>query len=162
MLIYISGLPRVGKTTFGRLLAKALSLPFFDLDEEIVRNSGAKNCRTLYREKGAQFFRNLEEKTLEELEETGVIALGGGSLLSEKNRSLVKKGVTLFLTTPTPILRKRLLSNTPAYMEQQFDEEFKCLFKERETLLQTSADIQIDLSLGLDAAIERVRELING
>jgi len=163
MLIYVSGLPRVGKTTFGRRLAKALSVPFLDLDEEMVRNTGEKNCRTIYNTKGALFFRTLEEETLAGLElEKGVISLGGGTLLSEKNRSHIKNGITLYLTVHTPVLRKRLLSNTPAYMEQQFDEEFARLFKEREALLKNCADIHVDLSVGLDCAVERIKEFMRG
>ncbi len=68
-----------GKTTVGRLLATTLGWRFFDLDEEIERETGA-TVPELFRTRGEAAFRALEQAHVARLcrEQDAVLAPGGG------------------------------------------------------------------------------------
>ena len=75
-----------GKTTLGKKLAKELDLPFSDTDKLVAREHGA--IVDIFAKFGEEHFRTLETGALiKALEVGGVIATGGGVVLSEENRS---------------------------------------------------------------------------
>ena len=79
-----------GKSTIGGLLAKKLNFKFFDIDK-IIENETKMKITEIFKIKGENFFRNLEEKiTIKSLESSNVIiSLGGGGFVNEK----IRKGV---------------------------------------------------------------------
>ena len=94
--ILLCGLPGCGKTVTGRLLAEALCIPFNDLDETVMRIAG-RSIADIFAEDSEPGFRKLEANALRDLLETDtsmVIALGGGTLKSEKARALINKNPT--------------------------------------------------------------------
>ncbi len=90
-----SGLKHSGKSTHGKLFAESRGLAFFDLDDLIedsyYRNSGERlNCRKIFIKHGEDFFRGLEDRTLEQFlsgcsEDPFVLALGGGAAYAPQN-----------------------------------------------------------------------------
>ena len=68
--LILIGLPASGKTSAGRALARRLNMPFYDCDEAIE----AALCRR----------------------ERCVIATGGGAVLREENRLLLRRSGTVF------------------------------------------------------------------
>ena len=78
-LLVLIGFMAAGKTTVGRKVAKRLGWRFIDLDEEIVRRTGA-TIAELFRERGEPAFRALERRLTDELscEQRVVLAPGGG------------------------------------------------------------------------------------
>ena len=76
------GPPGAGKSSVGRQLAKLWECEIFDSDSEIERVSG-KKIADIFTDEGEPAFRAIEkEVVLKALrEETGVVALGGGSVL---------------------------------------------------------------------------------
>jgi shikimate kinase/3-dehydroquinate synthase len=91
--IVVAGFMAVGKSTVGRLLARRLERPFADGDAEIERRAGC-SVRALFERDGEAAFRALEETVTRDLllrEDVPVIALGGGALVSEATRSLVRE-----------------------------------------------------------------------
>ena len=98
--IFLTGAPASGKTTFGRRLAEALGVSFADLDAEIVRRAG-RSIPEIFSSGGEAAFRALESETLMQVE-AGVVALGGGTLLSDANRAFCEAHGTVFcLETPS-------------------------------------------------------------
>ena len=95
--LILIGLPASGKTTVGRQLARRLDMPFFDCDEAI---EAAADCSVsdIFARFGESYFRQLEHRTLEELcrKEGCVIATGGGAVLREDNRLLLRCSGTVF------------------------------------------------------------------
>lgn len=91
-LFFVYGPPGSGKTTIGEVLAKDLNLPFIDLDEEI-RKTASKDIPEIFAQDGEEAFRALETRALETAvgEGKGVIALGGGALLSSQNRAIAEE-----------------------------------------------------------------------
>ncbi|MCB2180333.1 3-dehydroquinate synthase [bacterium] len=108
--IFLYGPSGSGKSTVGYTLAKMLALPFIDLDREIEKNAG-QSIPQIMSTKGEHAFRNAETRALEKAIQgnEAVIALGGGALLREENRSLAEKcGHIILLDTNISTLAARL------------------------------------------------------
>lgn len=107
MNIILTGVKGVGKTTYGKQLAEIIGSRFIDTDREIElnykqRTGESLSCREITQYQGEVYFRALESEIIESLVDmkSAVIALGGGALLSEKNRLIVSnlgKVVCLYL-----------------------------------------------------------------
>lgn len=110
-VIFLYGPPGAGKSTIGRLLAESLARPFDDLDI-LVEEGAGKPIAQIFAEEGEAVFRRLEAETLGRLLEgnPGVIALGGGALLSAPLRQQVEqRGRVLLLSASSDQLLRRLM-----------------------------------------------------
>ena len=98
-LAVIVGPPGSGKTTVGTLLAQALGVSFRDTDTDIVERAG-KPIPDIFVDDGEEHFRALErEAVVEALSgHDGVLALGGGAVLSEATRELLAGHTVVYLT----------------------------------------------------------------
>lgn len=97
--IILVGFSGTGKTAVSREVARRIGWEAFDTDEAIVRETG-KTVPAIFAEYGEKRFRELERKVLREAlkGEKHVVATGGGAVLSEENRSLMKeRGVVIRL-----------------------------------------------------------------
>lgn len=93
-MIAIVGAPGAGKSTVGRLLAERLEVAFTDVDASIEEQTG-RTIREIFADQGEPAFRALEEQaTRDALAGTGVVALGGGAVLSPAVREQLA-GVTV-------------------------------------------------------------------
>ena len=102
-----------GKSTIGRLLAKKLSLKFFDTDFIIEKKAKMKIFQ-IFEKKGEATFRNLEKKIILNLlnKDSCVISLGGGAFINETIRKNVqKKGCTIWLNQNPKTLIDRIKKN---------------------------------------------------
>jgi len=98
-----------GKSTTGRLLAKALGKQFIDSDKEIEACTGA-DIPLIFELEGESGFRKRETAVLERLTQNSdiVLATGGGSVLSEHNRGLIMScGFVIYLYAPVDFLVQR-------------------------------------------------------
>lgn len=96
--IILIGMPASGKTTVGRAVAQALSLPFHDCDREVERLTG-RTIPEIFAAEGEATFRAVESRALAALctaEAPCVIATGGGAVLSTENRRLLRRSGTVF------------------------------------------------------------------
>ena len=82
------GAPGAGKSTVGRRVAERLQVPFVDTDALIEEESGM-SVADMFVELGEPEFRLREEEAVRRAleEQTGIVALGGGAILSENTRS---------------------------------------------------------------------------
>jgi shikimate kinase / 3-dehydroquinate synthase len=108
--VFLYGPPGSGKSTVGQALAQALSIPFWDLDEEI-ENHAEMPVAEIFAIEGEEGFRAREKRMLDLLigKVIGVVALGGGSLLDPDNHQRVTSaGQILCLDAPVEKLIERL------------------------------------------------------
>lgn len=98
-----------GKSTIGRLLAAELDFVFRDSDRVIEERTGA-DIPWIFDMEGEEGFRERESAVLSELaeERASVIATGGGIVLRELNRQLMKSsGYVCYLTASIDQLVER-------------------------------------------------------
>ena len=105
----VVGPPGAGKTTIGTLVAERLGVAFRDTDADIVAVAG-KEIPEIFIDDGEDAFRALERETiaagLEEFD--GVLALGGGAILHEGTRELLKKHTVVYLSVDLSDAVKRV------------------------------------------------------
>jgi shikimate kinase len=92
------GAPGAGKSTIGRRVAERLKVPFVDTDAIIEEESGM-SVSDMFVELGEPEFRVREEEAVRRAlsEQTGVVALGGGAILSESTRQLLAEHTVVWL-----------------------------------------------------------------
>ncbi len=134
-----------GKSTIGRTLATQLGLPFWDSDRVIEDRTGA-DIPWIFDVEGEEGFRQRESVVLEEILKGGasVLATGGGIVLKEKNRQLLKNvdGVVVYLSAPIDQLLERTSKDKKRPLLQVDDPEAKIreLIEQRDPLYQEVAD----------------------
>jgi shikimate kinase len=89
-VLVVVGPPTAGKTTVGTAVAAALGVPFRDTDADVEAQTGA-TIGEIFVESGEAHFRALEEAAVARAlaEHEGVLALGGGAVLSPATRALL-------------------------------------------------------------------------
>ncbi len=111
--LYLAGFMATGKTATARAVARALGAPWVDLDERIEAAEGM-SVAEIFAARGQRAFRNAEHRALGEVVRTGgqVVALGGGVVCYERNRTLLRgTGPVVVLTAPPEVLLRRIGSS---------------------------------------------------
>lgn len=107
--IILVGFMASGKTSVGRALAERTGWTLVDADDVIVARAG-KPIHRIFAEDGEPAFRELESRVIADLcaGERQVIASGGGSFVSERNRDAMLAGGRVFFLSASPatILRR--------------------------------------------------------
>ncbi len=98
--VFLIGFMGAGKSTIARRLARTYGITSLDMDMYIERKQN-KTIADIFKDEGEEAFRAIETETLRELaaaEELKLISCGGGVILSEENRRLLKDhGFTVHL-----------------------------------------------------------------
>ena len=141
--IVLVGPMGAGKSTIGRLLAKDLHLPFKDSDNEIEARCGA-DIPWIFDVEGEKGFRQRETAVLRELiqENALILATGGGIVLREENRDMLKKAdAVIYLSATAEHLARRTAKDKkrPLLQVENPKEKIIQLLEERDALYREIA-----------------------
>lgn len=162
--IVLSGFMGTGKSSVGRLLAHELSMTFIDLDTLIEKDSGLA-VKDIFSTLGEAHFRALEREAVTALVSgrTGdgiVVAAGGGLVVDESNRALLKNwAVIICLTASVETILKRTerSEQRPLLAGEQREAVVRRLLKEREAAY-SDCDFSLDTTdLGLDEVVKTIK-----
>ena len=153
--VVLIGMPGCGKSTIGRLLGEALNLPFLDADAEIVKKIGT-DIPSFFQAQGEAAFRDVESEVIKELMTTGgrVIATGGGAILRQENRDLIRGfGRVIRLARPLADLATK---GRPVTQQKGVE----AIAKEREPFYAACADITFENSCPKEETLQTLLRLL--
>ncbi len=141
-------MPGSGKSTVGRQLARRLQVPFMDSDHVIETRIGCP-IRQYFEREGEAAFRDVESEVLDELTQApdGVVSTGGGSVLREVNRRVLRaRGRVVYLkSTPEDLFRRlRHDRNRPLLQVDDPLTRLRDLFAVRDPLYRETAHFTIE------------------
>ncbi len=145
--IYLVGFMGCGKSTVGEILAHRLGALFVDLDHFIEETVGME-IPDIFSEYGEEHFREAESFVLRQVAESpspAVVATGGGVVLREENREVMRTtGKVVHLYAPAELLWNRVspAGNRPLAKDFQ---GFLKLYQSRLPLYR-QADLEVDSS----------------
>lgn len=163
---FLTGFMASGKSTIGPILANTLGWNFYDLDEEIVQREGIK-ITEIFNEKGENYFRKRETEVLKEISqgERIIISLGGGTLLINENRKIIKsRGKLVYLKSSpeTAYNRLRFKRDRPVLLFDGEDEPTKEEYIARiENLLEDRKQFYEEADIILNTDNERVGRTVD-
>lgn len=152
--IVLVGMPGCGKSTVGKALAKRLSRPFFDADQEIVKRAG-KSIPEIFQTEGEAGFRKIETEVLFDLcrQSGAVIATGGGAVTVPKNHGILRQNsLVVFLNRDIAVLP----TNGRPLSEQNDLHE---MFRQRLPLYRAVCDYEVDGNSEIQTVTDRVAEV---
>lgn len=113
-VVTLIGYRGTGKSAVARELARVLGCTWHDADAELERTLGT-SIAALVAGRGEAAFREEEAALLAALLAPidGVLATGGGVVLSAANRDLLRRkgGMVVWLTAPADVIRRRLAAD---------------------------------------------------
>ncbi|MFW6163663.1 MAG: shikimate kinase [Planctomycetota bacterium] len=161
--IVLIGMPAVGKSTVGVLLAKATSRAFIDTDVVLQARAG-RRLQAIIEAEGLGGFRAMEERAVLALDcRSHVIATGGSVVYSPRAmRHLKASGFVVHLHLPLPVLERRLTDLGSRGVVMAPGESLRELFAERQPLYERWADTTIDCAdLGHEAVVAAILERLD-
>ena len=158
--IVLVGMPGVGKSTVGVILAKVLGYQFVDADLVIQQQEGKLLCEII-EEVGTEGFIEVENRINASLNVTNSIIATGGSVVygKEAMEHLQSIGTVVYLKVSYETLEKRLADIKGRGVVLKEGQDLKALFEERSPLYEKYADIEIsEGTLGVEQTVEKIIE----
>ena len=143
--IILIGMPGVGKSTVGVVLAKMLGYHFVDTDL-VIQDKTGKLLKDIIEEVGADGFVEIENRINMEIEaEKSVISPGGSVIYGEDAMLHYKKiGKIVYLKASYEVIESRLSNLEGRGVVLKEGQSLKELYDERCKLYEKYADITID------------------
>ena len=147
--VSLIGMPGVGKSTIGVLLAKILGLGFVDTDLNIQLRERATLQEILERSSYQQL-RAIEETVLLEIQlNQTLISTGGSAIYSDRGiQRLAKAGPLIYLKADIGLVEKRVALAPSRGIASDPRQSFAEVYVERTQLYEYYADLTEDASLG--------------
>ncbi|MGJ8725872.1 MAG: shikimate kinase [Roseibacillus sp.] len=148
--LILVGFMGTGKSTIGRQLSKALGYPLIDTDARIVAQQ-KRPIADIFEAEGEQYFRDLETETLRSLQNDKchkrIIATGGGIVLREENRQLLRDlGFVVWLVAQPETILERTSRNRerPLLQTQDPAETIRLMLEQRDASYRESAHLILE------------------
>ena len=146
--IYLIGFMGCGKTSVSIAMNQLYGKNIVEVDDRIIAKEG-RSINQIFAESGENYFRDLETEMLKELadEDNIIVSCGGGMVLREENRRLMKEtGVIIWLdATPETILdRVKDDDSRPNLKGKKNVKDIEALKNKRADAYAEAADIKVD------------------
>ena len=156
--IVLTGMPAVGKSTIGVLLAKRLGLAFVDTDITLQTSEG-KSLQELIQTYGLEQFCDLEAGHILSLDIRSSVIATGGSVVYRKAamRHLGRSGVVVYLEIDLANLEVRLRDIDARGVVYAPGQSLADLYAERLPLYRSTADVTVPASgISPDQLVSRI------
>ena len=156
--IVLIGMPAVGKSTIGVLLAKTLILSFTDTDL-LIQEKYKKSLCDIINDNGTKAFLNIEEDVILNADfKNSVIATGGSAVYGENAMKKLKaSGKVIYLDLSLEEIRKRIGDIKSRGVVLTKGTTLEDIFNDRKALYEKYADIKIDCNnLTAEECVEKI------
>ena len=161
--ITLIGMPGVGKSTIGVVLAKVLGYQFLDSDLLIQKQEGRKLHQIISQE-GNEGFKIIENRVKASIQAEETVIATGGSVIycPEAMEHLKSIGTVVYLKLSLEPLSKRLGNLKGRGVLLKEGQTLEDLYRERTPLYEKYADIVIDEEgKDLEGCLQAVLEKLN-
>ncbi len=157
--IVLIGMPGVGKSTIGVILAKIIGYNFIDADL-LIQESQNMLLKDIIEKKGVDGFIDIEDKVNASIDAKKTIIATGGSVVYGKNamRHLKNIGTVIYLKLDLEALKARLNDISGRGVVLKNNQSIDELYIERTKLYEEYADITIDESgCNIEETVEKIK-----
>ncbi len=160
--LVLIGMMGSGKSTIGRIIAKSTKLKFYDVDK-IIENENNLQISEIFKKKGEDYFRDLEERTSVKILKSSksIISLGGGAFLNDKIRNEIKiNSISVWLKWSSNILIKRIINSKTRPIVNKLSEKELIKLIDNRSKIYSKADYKIICDkLNKDKIIKKILEI---
>lgn len=158
--IVLIGMPGVGKSTVGVILAKVLGYQFIDADLVIQKREN-RLLHEIISEEGLDGFLKAEENAnvyIAQNEENRIVATGGSVVYCEKAMQELKKtGRVIYLELEYDQLKKRLGNLKGRGVVLKDGQDLRGLYEERIPLYEKYADLTVnEKNLDVEQTLQKI------
>ena len=152
--VVLIGMPGSGKTSIARRLSVLMNRPIASTDE-VAESRIGDTIESLFRTQGEAAFRAIETEVVRSLASVwgSIIATGGGTILSEENRQILRINSRIYyVKRPLEDLDTtgRPLSQGAGALER--------LYKERHAVYESFCDVMLDADADFDQTARRIAD----
>lgn len=144
--LILIGMPGVGKSTLGVLLARALGYGFLDTDIVISERKRKKRLQEVVDELGQDGFRAFEEETCCSLDSSLTVISTGGSVVyfPRAMEHFARLGLIVWLDAPFEVIEERVNAFPERGLAIRPGQTLRDLFEERSELYARYGQHRID------------------
>lgn len=161
--ITLIGMPGVGKSTLGVVLAKVLGFQFLDSDL-LIQKQEKRRLHRIIAEEGIERFKEIENSVNASIDVTDTVIATGGSVVygQEAMEHLKSVGKVVYLKLSYKELKKRLGNLKGRGVVLKEGQTLMDLYEERIPLYEKYADIVVDEeNKSLESALQAVLDALN-
>lgn len=161
--ITLIGMPGVGKSTLGVVLAKVLGFQFLDSDL-LIQKQEKRRLHRIIAEEGIERFKEIENSVNASIDVTDTVIATGGSVVygQEAMEHLKSVGKVVYLKLSYKELKKRIGNLKGRGVVLKEGQTLLDLYEERIPLYEKYADIVVDEeNKSLESALQAVLDALN-
>ena len=161
--IILIGLPAVGKSTVGVVVAKRIGYEFIDTDL-LIQKQERRLLKEIIAEEGNERFLEIENQVNRDLQVESAVISPGGSVVycEEAMRHFKEIGTVIYLHATYEDIYKRITNAKNRGVVLKEGQTLKDLYDERVKLFEKYADYTVsEEGLSLEETIDMVLELLD-